>query len=84
MVRHDGEMADDDMERILRDIDQTRPRGSRLGFAALAGLGGGLVGGLFGLVLWVIPFIGPVSTALGAALGAFVTALVTGPPRWFR
>jgi len=77
-------MADDEMERLLRDIDQTKPRGSRLGFAALAGLGGAVVGGGVGLVLWVLPFIGPVSTALGAAIGAFVTALVTGPPRWFR
>lgn len=84
MVRHDGHVADDDIERLLRDIDQTPQRGSRLGFAALAALGGGLAGGLLGFVLWVLPFIGPISTAVGAAVGAFVTALVTGPPRWFR
>lgn len=81
---HDGEMTDDDMERLLREIDQQPRRRGRFGFAALAALGSGLAGGLVGLVLWVIPFIGPVSTALGAAVGGFVTALVTGPPRWFR
>jgi hypothetical protein len=80
-------MADDDIERLLREIDQSpRPTsgGSRVGFAALAAVGGAVVGGVGGLLLWFLPFIGPVSTAVGAALGAFVTALVTGPPRWFR
>lgn len=86
-------MADDDIERLLREIQQASggavepvqesTKGSRLGFAALAAIGSGVAGAAGGLLLWFLPFVGPVTTSIGAALGGFITALIAGPPRWF-
>jgi hypothetical protein len=86
-------MADDDIERLLREIQQSgggavepveqTPSGGRVGFALLAAVGSGAVGAVGGLLLWFVPFIGPVTTGAGAALGGFLTALIAGPPRWF-
>jgi hypothetical protein len=86
-------MADDDIERLLREIQQSSTggvqpaeeasSGGRAGFAVLAALGSGAVGTIGGFLLWFVPFIGPISTGVGAAIGGFLTALIAGPPRWF-
>ena len=87
-------MANDDVERLLREIQQANggavqpaaqesPSGGRFAFAVLAALGSGVIGALGGLLLWFVPFIGPITTGAGAALGGFLTALIAGPPRWF-
>jgi len=87
-------MANDDVERLLREIQQGNggtvepaaqesASSGRFAFAVLAALGSGAIGALGGLLLWFMPFIGPVTTGAGAALGGFLTALIAGPPRWF-
>lgn len=85
-------MADDDIERLLREIQQSsggavepaaEQSSGRVGFALLAAAGSGAVGAVGGFVLWFVPFIGPVTTGIGAAIGGLLTALIAGPPRWF-
>lgn len=87
-------MANDDIERLLREIQQGNggtvepaaqdsSSGGRLAFAVLAALGSGVVGAFGGLLLWFVPFIGPITMGVGAAFGGLLTALIAGPPRWF-
>jgi hypothetical protein len=89
-------MADDDIEKLLREINAVSPTqptrssevsptvkqspGGRLAFAAVAAVTVGLVGSFMGLLM---PFIGMWSTGIGAAAGAFITGIIAGPPRWF-
>lgn len=85
-------MADDDVERLLREIQQStggvpapapkpEPSGAvgRVGFAIVAGVGGGGVAWFIGLVL---PFVSATSAGIGGITAAALTALIAGPPRW--
>lgn len=87
-------MADDDMERLLREIQQATggtpapvpvpqsPTGGavgRVGFAIAAGVGGGVLAWFVGLIL---PFVSATSAGIGGAIAAAITALVAGAPRW--
>ena len=91
-------MADDDIERLLREVagatgsgtPATLPTsaspparmGSMQGRVGFA-IGAGVVLGVGGwFVGLILPFLGAGSMGVGAALGSFVTALVTGAPRW--
>ncbi|NQW72611.1 MAG: hypothetical protein HQ453_07760 [Actinobacteria bacterium] len=91
-------MADDDIERLLREVAGVTGSGTpaplptrastpaRVGSAkgrVVFAIGAGVVMGVGGwFVGLVLPFLGAGSMGVGAALGSFVTALVTGAPRW--
>jgi hypothetical protein len=91
-------MADDDIERLLREVAGTTgsgdpsPRQESASLVRRSGTVQGRIGFSFvaGAVLgvggWfvglILPFVGAGSMGFGAALGAFVTAMVTGAPRW--
>ena len=91
-------MADDDIERLLREVagvtgsgtpaplptSASPPAriGSMQGRVGFA-LGAGVVMGVGGwFVGLLLPFLGASSMGFGAAFGAFVTAMITGAPRW--
>lgn len=91
-------MADDDIERLLREVAGTTGSGAaapRQESASPArrtetvqgrigfAVGAGAVLGVGGwFVGLILPFLGAGSMGVGAAFGAFVTAAVTGSPRW--
>ena len=93
-----GFMADDEIERLLREVaDSTNPGRPALPdkpaspgrwTGALRGrLGFAIVAGVaLGVAGWLIglflPFVGAGSMGTGAAIGAFVTGLIGGGPRW--
>lgn len=93
-VRHNGSMADDDIERLLSQVSggevsrkpdrspaaTDKSAGGRMAFAVVSGVGLGAAAWFVGLIL---PFTSAVSAGIGGAFAAFVTALVAGPPRWF-
>ena len=92
-------MADDEIERLLREVAGTtggqparqdqpkevdrRSTGGTGGRLAFAGIAAAAMGVLGWGVGLILPFLGAGSAGVGAACGAFVTALVAGPPRWF-
>lgn len=89
-------MADDDIEKLLREINSVTPTGSpaerlpdhkesksgggRFPFAIASSVVVGGSGAVFGLLF---PFFTIVETGLTAASAAFITALIAGPPKWF-
>jgi hypothetical protein len=90
--RHNGPMADDDIERLLREINQgmggnvpapqqpsTSGVPSRIIFAGVAAVGSAGVAWFIGLVL---PLISATSAGIGGAIGGGLIALIAGPPRW--
>jgi len=98
-VPHNDFMADDEIERLLREVAgttagkparQDQPKevdrgstGGTGGRLAFAGISAAAMGVLGWGVGLILPFVGAGSAGVGAACGAFVTALVAGPPRWF-
>jgi hypothetical protein len=98
-VPHNGDMADDEIERLLREVagatgsEAAKPtRQAEVAPSASRGTGGrlafaGIAAASMGVIGWgaglIMPFLGAGSAGIGAACGAFVTALVVGPPRWF-
>ena len=91
-------MADDDIERLLREVAGVTGSGTpaplptsasppaRMGSIrgrVVFAIGAGVVLGVGGwFVGLVLPFLGAGSLGFGAAFGAFVTAMLTGAPRW--
>jgi hypothetical protein len=93
-ARHNGTVADDDIERLLREINQgmggqvpapqpqpQRESGvpSRIVFTGVAAMGSAGVAWFFGLVL---PLVSATSAGIGGAIGGGLVALIAGPPRW--
>ena len=91
-------MADDDIERLLREVAGVTGSGTpappptsasppaRMGSIrgrVVFAIGAGVVMGVGGwFVGLILPFLGAGSMGTGAALGSFVTALGAGAPRW--
>ena len=92
-------MADDDIEKLLREINSTpdtsvnqSARAKEVAPIAKQSPGGRLafavvaavsIGFVGTFMGLLMPFIGMWSTGIGAAAGAFITGIVAGPPRWF-
>lgn len=91
-------MADDDLERLLREIERNtgapvQPAPSRSvestkaaspgGRLAFAGIAAVTLGGATWFLGLLMPFVGATSAGIGGAVAAGVTALIAGPPRWF-
>jgi hypothetical protein len=89
-----GAMADDDIERLLREINQgtggqvpapqpqpQRASGvpSRIVFTGVAAMGSAGFAWFIGLVL---PLVSATSAGIGGAIGGGLIALIAGPPRW--
>ena len=91
-------MADDDIERLLREVAGVTGSGTPAPLPTSASpparsgsirgrLGFAIVtGAVLGVGGWfvglILPFLGAGSMGFGAAFGAFVTAMITGAPRW--